>query len=121
MVKVDFLKTLALPNLTHNNDPSALSLFLAKVCGEEIDLNTSMAYSLLMSCPDMERQGKQADLLLDKAERLLLKSNKPGLALSFRVDSLDWNTASVLAKKISSPYVRAEILIQQAGELENKQ
>lgn len=59
--------------------------------------------------------------MLNQAEKLLLRSNKPSLALSFRVDSLDWSTASVLAKKISSPFVRAEILIQQAGELEFKQ
>ncbi|CAL6061016.1 WD40_repeat protein [Hexamita inflata] len=121
LIKCDFLKHLSGMNLTHNNDPAAMSLFIAKVCGEEIDLNTSMAYSLLMSCPDMENNQKQAEDVMDKAEQLLLKSNKPGLALSFRVDSLDWNTASVLAKKISSPYVRAEILIQQAGELETKQ
>lgn len=71
-----------------------------------------MAYSLLIACPDFERFKDKAEAQLDKAEALLLKSNKPGLALSFRVDSLDWNTASVLAKKISSPFVRAEILIQ---------
>lgn len=92
-------------NNSHNNDPAALSLFMAKI-SEENDLNTSMAYALLIACPDTN-----ADETLDKAEHLLLKSNKPGLALSFRVDSLDWNTASVLAKKISSPYVRAAILI----------
>lgn len=97
--------------MTHNNDPSALSMFLNRVCGEEIDINTSMAYSLLMGCPDMDRTSKATESILDKAEHLLLKSNKPGLALSFRVDSLDWSTASVLARKISSPYIRAEILI----------
>lgn len=71
-----------------------------------------MALSLLMACPDLlvseenssnvafaMGQGK-ADAYLNAAERLLLKSRKPSVALSFRMDSLDWNTASMLATKI---------------------
>ena len=86
-------------------------MFLSKICLEEVDTKTCMAYSLLLTCPDIERQSQAAEEILDHAERLLLESNKPGLALSFRVDSLDWATAGMLAQKISSPYVRAEILI----------
>ena len=96
-------------------------MFLSKICLDEVDTNTCMAYALLLTCPDIEKYPDEAEDILDHAERLLLKSNKPGLALSFRVDSLDWTTAGVLAKKISSPYVRAEIMIQQAGEMENRQ
>ncbi|KAH0573171.1 WD40 repeat protein [Spironucleus salmonicida] len=107
-------------NLQNNFEPAAISLFISRICAEETDVSTSLAYSLLISTPDMEKHPKDAEKTLDMAERLLLRSNKPSLALSFRVDSLDWATASDLAKKISSPYVRAEILIQQAGELESK-
>lgn len=28
----EFLKVLSTPNLTHNNDPAALSLFINKIC-----------------------------------------------------------------------------------------
>lgn len=112
----DFLKNLVAFNNSHNNDPAALSLFINELCINENDLNTSMALALLIACPDVSQ-----DDTLNKAEKLLLMSNKPSLALSFRVDSLDWATASTLAMKISSPYIRETILIQQAGELESKQ
>ena len=119
--KNDLQRQLVVPNLTHGNDPAAFSLFMSKVCGDEVDLNTSMAYSLLMACSTTDKSDTLSESFLNKAEHLLLKSNKPFLALSFRIDSLDWSTASVLAQRISSPFVRAEILIQQAGELESKQ
>lgn len=128
----NMLRNLSATNTTHNNDPAALSLFLSRVCINEYDNSTAMALSLLMACPDLLApedsnsniafvmgQGK-ADVYLNAAERLLLKSRKPSVALSFRMDSLDWNTASVLATKIGSAAVRSEILTQWAGELENR-
>lgn len=128
----NMLRNLSSTNTTHNNDPAALSLFLSRVCINEYDNNTAMALSLLMACPDLlvsegnnsnvafaMGQGR-ADAYLNAAERLLLKSKKPSVALSFRMDSLDWNTASVLATKIGSVSVKSEILIQWAGELENR-
>lgn len=128
----NILHNLSTTNTTHNNDPAALSLFLSRICINEYDNNTAMALSLLMACPDLlvseenssnvafaMGQGK-ADAYLNAAERLLLKSRKPSVALSFRMDSLDWNTASMLATKIGSAAVRSEILTQWAGELENR-
>lgn len=128
----DLLRNLSTMNTTHSNDPAALSLFLSRICINEYDNNTAMALSLLMACPDLPASGdnssnvafamgqSKADVYLSAAERFLLKSRKPNVALSFRMDSLDWNTASMLATRIGSTAVRSEILIQWAGELENR-
>lgn len=138
-------------NAIHDNNPATLSLFLTRVCSTETDLNTSMALSLLLACPDLRAgagagvgtstdvgagantaaaatvaggeagrtlAADSADDFLDAAERLLMHANRPGLALSFRIDSLDWTTASLLARRISSPFVRSAILVQWGGSLE---